>query len=90
MTVPYTHIPDLERTVEIPPHGILSRTIYSDAIVDVVLFGFDAGQKLSEHTASRPALLQVIRGNAELTLGSDTVEARDGSCARPRGGVRPG
>jgi quercetin dioxygenase-like cupin family protein len=79
VTFPYTHIPDLERTVEIPPHGILSRTIYSDAIVDVVLFGFDAGQKLSEHTASRPALLQVIRGNAELTLGSETVEARDGS-----------
>ena len=79
MSVPYTHIGDLEQTVEIPPNGILSRTVYSDDTVDVVLFGFDAGEALSEHTASRPALLQVIRGDARLTLGSDTVEAHAGT-----------
>jgi hypothetical protein len=47
MTQAYTHIDDLERTVEIPSNGILSRTVYSDATVSVVLFGFDAGQEVT-------------------------------------------
>lgn len=79
MALPYTYIDDLARTVEIPSNGILSRTVRSDAAVSVVLFGFDAGQELSEHTASRPALLQILRGEARLTLGPDTVEAHAGA-----------
>jgi quercetin dioxygenase-like cupin family protein len=79
MTAPYTHILDLGAAVEVPSDGTLSRTVYSDATIKVVLFGFDAGQELSEHTASRPALLQIVRGEARLTLGSDAVEARPGT-----------
>jgi quercetin dioxygenase-like cupin family protein len=79
MAAPYTHIVDPERTVEIPSNGILSRTVYSDTTVSAVLFGFDAGQELSEHTAARPALLQILRGEARLTLGGDTVEGRAGT-----------
>lgn len=79
MGLPYTHIRDLSQAVEVPPDGILSRTVYSDAAVSLVVFGFDAGQALSEHTASRPALLQILRGEARLTLGSETVEVSTGS-----------
>src|SRR5688572_19591514 len=79
MGLPYTYIRDLAQTVEIPPDGILSRTVYSDATVSLVVFGFDAGQALSEHAASRPALLQILRGEARLTLASDTVEVATGS-----------
>ena len=79
MAAPYTHIEDLECTVEIPSNGILSRTVYSDAFVSMVLFGFDAGQELSEHTAARPALLQILRGEARLMLGGDTVDGRAGT-----------
>src|SRR3972149_6584847 len=42
---------------EIPPDSIISRTIYGDEQVKVVLFGFAQGQELSEHTASQAALL---------------------------------
>ena len=79
MAAPYVHIEDLERTVEIPSNGILSRTVYSDATVSVVVFGFDAGQELSEHTAARPAVLHLLRGEARLTVGGDTVEGRAGT-----------
>ena len=79
MTASYTHLADLDRAIEIPRDGTLSRTIYSDSAVKVVLFGFDAGQELSEHTASRPALLQIVSGEAQLTLGGDPVEAQAGA-----------
>ena len=76
---PYTHIGDLEQTIAIPSNGILSRTVYGDTTISVVLFGFDAGQELSEHTAARPALLHLLRGEARLTLGGDTIEGRAGT-----------
>jgi quercetin dioxygenase-like cupin family protein len=64
---------------DIPADGILSRTLYSDDHVKAVLFAFAAGQELSEHTASTPAILQVLKGEARLILGSDSVEAKAGT-----------
>ncbi len=78
----YTYIADLAQQVDIPADGILSRTLYSDDQVKVVVFGFDAGQELSEHTASMPAILHIIQGEARLTLGDDPMEARAGAWVR--------
>tara|TARA_R110001592_G_scaffold321727_1_gene600325 strand:- start:28 stop:255 length:228 start_codon:yes stop_codon:yes gene_type:complete len=39
------------------------------------LFGFDAGQELSEHTAAVPAMLQFLDGDATVTLGDKTIDA---------------
>jgi len=77
MNSPYTHVPDLAAQ-EIPADGILSRTLYNDDQVKVVLFAFSAGQELSEHTASMPAVLQVIKGQAQVTLGDDVHRADAG------------
>lgn len=76
-----TIYPDLDRPAEIPPDSILSRTIHADSQVKVVLFEFDAGQELSEHTAATPAIIQILRGEALLTLGDEQVEARPGTWA---------
>jgi quercetin dioxygenase-like cupin family protein len=78
----YTYIADLAKQVDIPTDGILSRTLYNDEHVKVVAFGFDAGQELSEHTVSTPAILHIIQGEADLTLGDDSVEARAGAWVR--------
>ncbi|MFQ5409305.1 MAG: cupin domain-containing protein [Anaerolineales bacterium] len=76
----YTYFEDITRTIEsIPPDSIVSRTIYTDDGVRAVLFGFAAGQELTEHTASRPAVLHFVQGHATLTLGDDTLEAGPGT-----------
>jgi quercetin dioxygenase-like cupin family protein len=72
---------DLAAELSIPADGTLSRTIYADGQVKVVLFGLDAGQELSEHTAAVPAIVQVLRGEARLTLGGEELEARVGAWA---------
>lgn len=79
MNTQYAYLADLVAEVEPPDDGILSRTLYNDERVKVVIFGFGAGQELSEHTASSPAILQILRGEAKLTLGNDTVEAKAGT-----------
>ncbi|WP_322487747.1 cupin domain-containing protein [Chloroflexus sp.] len=61
--------------INIPEDGIISRTIYQDATIKAVLFGFAAGQELSEHTAATPAIMHILQGEARITLGEEVVEA---------------
>ncbi|MEE9138725.1 MAG: cupin domain-containing protein [candidate division NC10 bacterium] len=76
----YTYIANVtELLPDMPADSIISRTIYTDEHVKAVLFGFAAGQELSEHTASQPAILHILNGEANLTLGDDSLEARAGA-----------
>ncbi|MCA9077653.1 MAG: cupin domain-containing protein [Planctomycetaceae bacterium] len=75
----YTHIVDLAEEVELPEDGILTRTLFNDDDVKAVIFGFGQGEELSEHTASMPAVLHFLEGEAVLTLGDETVTATPGT-----------
>jgi quercetin dioxygenase-like cupin family protein len=75
----YTYVADLGMQDDIPTDGILSRTIHDDDRVKAVVFSFGASQELSEHTASMPAILHIVKGEAELGLGDDVVEAKSGT-----------
>lgn len=48
--------------------SIVSREILKKTTGTVTVFAFDEGQGLSEHTAPFDALVQVIDGEAEITL----------------------
>lgn len=72
-------IVDLRAPVETPADGIVSRAIYSDDDVRVVHFSFAPGQQLSDHTAPWPVTLEVVEGEATITLADETVEATSGT-----------
>lgn len=77
---PYTFLANLSDLLpEIPADSIISRAIYTDDRLRAVLFGFAAGQELSEHTASQPAILHILQGEVDLTLGDDSVQAQAGA-----------
>ena len=75
----YVIVENLVDAAVIPDKGIVSHTLYSDSHVKVVLFGFDVGQELSEHTASMPATIHILKGQAQITLGSDSIRAIAGT-----------
>ena len=75
----YVFLPDLLKELEVPPKGILSRTLYNDERARIVLFGFAPGEELSAHTAPVSAVLYFVRGEATVQLGPDTVDASAGS-----------
>lgn len=82
MNPSHTYIADLcSRLPDAPADSIISQTLLSDRDVKAILFGFAAGQELSEHTASMPAVLHVLKGEARLTLGGDSMEAAAGAWA---------
>jgi quercetin dioxygenase-like cupin family protein len=79
MSLPYTLLPDLAAAIVPPEDGTLSRTVHQDESLKAVLFGFAAGQELSEHTASTPAIMHFLSGEAEVGLGADNVSAGPGA-----------
>ncbi len=80
MSPAFTVFQDIAQEVSvIPADSIISRTLHSSPELKVILFGFAPGQELSEHTAARPAILHFLRGEARVTLETETFKARPGT-----------
>lgn len=76
-----TVVADIAAEIEIPTDGTLSRVLHSDDQLRVVVFAFDQGQELTEHTVAIPAIIQVIRGRTRLRLGTEVTDAGPGTWA---------
>ena len=63
-------------------HGIASRVLAKTSGGTVTLFAFDSGQGLSEHTAPFDALVLVLEGALDLTVGGQPVRAVPGAIVR--------
>ena len=48
--------------------SVVSRTVVDKKAGTVTVFAFDAGEGLSEHTAPFDAMVQVLEGEAEITV----------------------
>jgi len=68
----------LASLVEYADDSIVSKTILDKPVGTITLFAFDKGQKLSEHTAPYDAVVQVIDGSAQLTIGGEDVRVLAG------------
>lgn len=58
--------------------SIVSREIVKGANGRVTLFAFDKGEGLSEHTSPFNALVQVIEGEAEITISAKPNRVKSG------------
>jgi quercetin dioxygenase-like cupin family protein len=58
--------------------AIVSREIVRGKTGTVTLFAFDQGQGLSEHTAPFDALVQVLDGEAEITIAGKPLRVKAG------------
>lgn len=63
-------------------HGIASRILAKTDGGNLTLFAFDAGQELSEHTAAFDAIVLVLEGVLDLTIGGQWVRASPGTIVR--------
>jgi quercetin dioxygenase-like cupin family protein len=58
--------------------AIVSRTLIDKKIGTVTIFAFDEGQGLSEHTAPFDAFVQIVDGEASITISGKTLVAAAG------------
>jgi len=76
--MPYTVVSTASE-VEIQPGAVVSKVVFRDDLVNVTVFGFDAGEGLTEHQAGRAAVVQVTSGRLRFTVDSEEVDLGPGS-----------
>jgi quercetin dioxygenase-like cupin family protein len=82
MATSYAFFPNLTAEAPVPTRGIHSQTLSDEAGVELVLFAFAAGERLSEHTSARPAIIHILSGEGDLTAGADAWAAAPGAWLR--------
>ncbi|BBO73218.1 cupin [Desulfosarcina widdelii] len=60
---------NLENHIEYAAGSVVSKTLIKKEIGNITLFAFDQGQGLSEHTAPFDAVVHILDGKAEITIG---------------------
>jgi quercetin dioxygenase-like cupin family protein len=60
------------------PSGIVSRTLLRTPNSRTVLFGFAQGQELTEHTSTQHAIVQILTGECEFSLGGKPHNLKTG------------
>ena len=58
--------------------SIVSRTLIEKKTGTITVFAFDEGQGLSEHTAPFDAMVQIIDGEAEITITGKPYHVKEG------------
>ena len=76
--MPHAAIADTVAAVTIQEGSVVSKVIHRDEALDVTVFGFDAGEGLTEHQASRPAIVQVLSGRMRFTVDGEELDAGPG------------
>jgi quercetin dioxygenase-like cupin family protein len=74
-------LPEVSRVVDLVSYqegAVVSRVVVKRDTGNVTLFAFDAGQELSEHTAPFDALVQVLEGEAAITIAGRPHRVRTG------------
>ncbi len=64
----------LASLVDYSNDSIVSKTILDKPSGTITLFAFDKGQKLSEHTAPYDAVVQVLDGQARITINGEDIK----------------
>lgn len=62
---------NLEAYIDYADGSVVSKTLLKKEIGNITLFAFDKGQGLSEHTAPFDAVVQILDGAAEITIGGE-------------------
>jgi quercetin dioxygenase-like cupin family protein len=65
--------------VAIQPGAVVSKVVHRGDGMNVTVFGFDAGEELTEHQAARAAVVQVLFGRLRLTVDGEELELVPGS-----------
>jgi len=70
---------EVKALIEYSTNSVVSKTLIDTKAGTITLFSFDVGQSLSEHTAPYDAVVQIVEGEAEITIGGNAVHAGQGT-----------
>lgn len=65
-------------SIEYAEGSVVSKTIVKKPTGNITLFAFDKGEGLAEHSSPHEALVQLLDGNAEITIGGTPYNLQTG------------
>ncbi|MDP4152557.1 MAG: cupin domain-containing protein [Bacillota bacterium] len=63
---------DLNSLVDYNNGQVVSRTLVQNKAVSITLFAFDSGEEIGAHVSEGEAMICILDGNAQITIGEDT------------------
>ena len=70
---------NLELAIEYSEGGVISKQVTKSKAGNITLFSFDKGEGLSEHTTPYDAVVQLLDGEAEITIGGEVFHLVKGN-----------
>ena len=67
-------------SIEYAGGSVVSKMIVNKTSGNVTLFAFDKGEGLAEHSSPHEALVQMLDGTAEITIGGNVNIVKQGQC----------
>ena len=69
---------EMEGLVEYAEGRVVSRTLAQGKPLSVTLFAFDKGEEISSHSAGGDAMVYILDGEAEITIGDTKTLVKKG------------
>ncbi len=64
--------------VSYQPGQVVSKTLAQNPAVSLTLFAFDKGEEISSHASTGDAMVVVLDGEGEITIGSEKHRVKSG------------
>lgn len=77
--IPFSKPVELDALVDYKDGSVISRTLCAKPHVNITLFAFDAGEEISAHTSPGDAMIQVLDGEAQVTIDNQVSSVSAGS-----------
>lgn len=71
--IEFSKVLNLADLVEYKPGQVISQTLVQNPGFSITLFALGAGEGISTHTTPGDALVYILDGEAEITIGTETV-----------------
>ena len=69
---------ELESLVEYQQGQVVSRTFAQGKTLSLTLFAFDKGEEISSHASKGDAMVHILDGESEITIGEEKFDVKKG------------
>ena len=76
--IEFSKVLNLQDLISYQEGQVISRTIAQIPSANITLFSLDKGEGISTHVTSGDAMVQILDGTAEITIGNDIFTVKAG------------
>ena len=76
--IDFTKVIEMESLVYYQDGRVVSRTLAQGKSLSITLFAFDKGEEISSHSSGGDAMVYVLDGETEITIGDEKFNVKKG------------